>query len=304
MDVEFRHLKLVTTVAEVGSLTRAGQRLHLTQSALSHQLRDIESRLGTPLFLRGGKRMAITAAGQRLLQSARTVLSEMEQAEGEIRQFATERKGLIRLTTECYTCYHWLPPLLKIFEQQYPGVEVRIDVEATTRPIRTLLEGTIDLALVSATQRDPRLSFTPVFKDELLLIMAPGHRLTASKFVRLADLKEETVIVYTPREESHFLRDVLLPAGIVPARVQPVQLTEAIIEMVKAGLGVSALARWAVQPHLKAATLEARRITSGGLMRQWIAVMPKGLARVGFMQAFVQLIARHAPSRPTRGGRN
>lgn len=302
MDVEVRHLKLVTTVAEVGSLTRAGERLHLTQSALSHQLRDIESRLGTALFLRIGKRMTITPAGARLLQSARAVLSEMEQAEGEIRQFATERKGLLRLTTECYTCYHWLPPLLKIFEKEHPGVEIRIDVEATSKPIATLLDGRIDLALVSLPSRDPRLTFVPVFEDELLLVMAPSHRLAASPYVRLADLAAETLIIYTPREESRFLQDVLVPAGVVPARVQAVQLTEAIIELVKAGLGVAALARWAVQPQIDSGALEARPITSRGLTRQWSAAMPKDLARVGFVRAFVQLLARHAPSRPAEGG--
>ena len=110
MDVEVRHLRLVAAIADSGSLTRAGDRLHLTQSALSHQLRDIESRLGAALFLRVGKRLVLTPAGERLLASARDVLDRLQQTELEIRELGKERGGVLRLTTECYTCYHWLPP--------------------------------------------------------------------------------------------------------------------------------------------------------------------------------------------------
>src|SRR5262249_46277190 len=139
MDLEVRHLRLVAAVAEVGSLTRARGRLHLTQSALSHQLRDVEARLGAPLFLRVGKRLVLTAAGERLLASARDVLGRLEQAEREIRQMGHERAGVLRLTTECYTCYHWLPPLLIRYRRRFPRVEVRIDVASTGRPIDSLL---------------------------------------------------------------------------------------------------------------------------------------------------------------------
>src|SRR5881394_1950314 len=99
MDLEVRHLQLVAAVADVGSLTRAGDQLHLTQSALSHQLRDIESRLGAALFLRVGKRLVLTLAGQRLLASAREVLDRLKRTEDDIRQLGQERGGVIRLST-------------------------------------------------------------------------------------------------------------------------------------------------------------------------------------------------------------
>src|SRR6478752_4961063 len=112
MHLEVRHLQLVAAVAEVGSLTRAGDRLHVTQSALSHQLKDIEGRLGAPLFHRRGKRLALTPAGEQLLQSARDVLERLRQTEDVIRHLGAERRSVLRITTECTTCYHWLPPLL------------------------------------------------------------------------------------------------------------------------------------------------------------------------------------------------
>src|SRR5437867_10876240 len=150
MEIEIRHLRLVSAVADLGSLTKAGDRLHLTQSALSHQLRDIESRLAAALFLRVGKRLVLTPAGERLLASARDVLDRLERAEQDIREMGRDRAGLLRLTTECYTCYHWLPALLTRYRRRFPRVEVRIDVDATRRPIEMLLAGRIDVALVSS----------------------------------------------------------------------------------------------------------------------------------------------------------
>src|SRR5438445_11486857 len=100
MDLEVRHLRLVAAVADVGSLTRAGDQLHLTQPALSHQLRDIESRLGTALFLRVGKRLVLTPAGGRLLTTATEVLERLEGVEGEIRAMRRDRGGTLGITTE------------------------------------------------------------------------------------------------------------------------------------------------------------------------------------------------------------
>jgi len=290
----------VTAVADLGSLTRAGERLHLTQSALSHQLRDIESRLGAPLFLRVGKRLVLTPAGERLLASARDVLDRLQQAERDIREMGRDRAGLIRLTTECYTCYHWLPALLTRYRRRFPRVEVRIDVEATRRPMEGLIAGKIDVAIVSSPVRDRRFVVMPVFEDEVVLIAAPQHPFAKRTHVRPIDLRGETLLVYPPKEESTVLNDVLLPAGAVPERVEEVLLTEAITEMVKAGLGVSFIARWAVQPLLASGALVARRFTPRGLKRRWSAAMPKTLAGVDFVREFVDLLAQHAPAEPAR----
>src|SRR5262245_52175995 len=135
MDLEVRHMKLVQAVAAHGSLTRAGGELHLTQSALSHQLRDIETRLGTALFLRVGKRMVLTPAGEQLLRSARDVLSLIGRAEEEVRRYAGTNGAVLRLSTECYTCYHWLPPLLQAYASAHPNVEVQVVAEATPHPL-------------------------------------------------------------------------------------------------------------------------------------------------------------------------
>jgi LysR family transcriptional regulator, regulator for metE and metH len=300
MDLDVRHLQLVAAVADVGSLTRAGDRLHLTQSALSHQLRDIESRLGAALFLRVGKRLVLTPAGERLLESARDVLERLERTERDIRQMGRDRAGVLRLTTECYTCYHWLPPLLIRYRRKFPRVEVRIDVAATGRPMEHLLAGKLDLAITSQETGDRRLVSRPVFDEELMVMTSRHHRFAGQAHVRLSDMRDETLFVYPPKEESRVLQEVLLPAGAVPARIEEVLLTEAITELVKAGLGVAVLAPWAVRPLLDAGSLVARPLTARGLHRQWRATLLKDLARVDYVREFIDLLVKNTPAASRR----
>jgi len=300
MEIEIRHLRLVSAVADHGSLTRAGDALHVTQSALSHQLRDIESRLGAALFLRVGKRLVLTPAGERLLASARDVLEQLDRTESEIRKMAQNRAGVIRLSTECYTCYHWLPPLLAKYRPSFPHVDVQIDVAATHRPLERMLAGKLDLAIVSSPVRDRRLVVQPLFDDELVVIASPLHRFARQTHVKLAEIRDETLFVYPPREESLVLQNVLLPAGAAPARVEEVQLTEAITELVRADLGIAILAPWAVRPLVERGALAARPLTARGLQRRWSAVMPKDLATVDYLRAFVDLMTRNAPGQSLR----
>lgn len=294
MNLDIRHLKLIVAVTEEKSVTKAGERLHLTQSALSHQLRDIEERLGTPLFLRMNKKMILTPAGERLLRTARQVLDELKRTEEHISQMAESRQGTLRLSTECYTCYHWLPGVLKEFRREFPGVEVKIEVEATHRPIQALLHGKLDLAIVSSVQRDNRLQYQPLFEDEVVTIMALDHPLALRPYIRARDFLDQNVISYVSPDESTLFEKLLRPAGIMPARVSEVPLTEAIIEMVKAGLGVSTLARWAVEEQVASGKIVARPLTSKGFHRQWSAVTLRNDFTPAYLNEFVTLLSRPA----------
>jgi LysR family transcriptional regulator, regulator for metE and metH len=294
MELEIRHLKLVRAVTTAGSLTAAGSVLNLTQSALSHQLRDIESRLGAALFLRVGKRMMLTPAGERLLRSADEVLEVIERTEDSIRQLSGADRGLLRISTECYTCYHWLPALLKRYRRAHPNVDVRIDAEATSDPLTHLLGGRLDVAVVSDPVRDRRLVARSIFSDEMVIIVDPRHPLAGKPFVTAQELSSETLLMYSPKAESTIYK-LLAAEGVAPASCHVIQLTEAITEMVKAGLGFSFLARWAVEPHLRAGTLRAIRYTRRGYRRTWSAATLKDMARVPYVRDFIDLLADHPP---------
>ena len=278
-------------MAQDGSVTKAAHRLHLTQSALSHQLKDAEAEFGTLFFTRLNKRMILTTAGERLLRSANLVLDEMSRVEEEIRQLTLNREGVLRISTECYTCYHWLPPLLKIFNTAHPRVDVRIVVEATHDPHRALLNGEIDLALVSSPVRNGKLNYKPLFQDELAVITSNDHPLASRPFVRAEDFTSEHLIIYSAPEGNQAVQQVLAPAGVTPRKVSNVQLTEAIVEMVKAGVGIGILAKWAVSPQIAAGTLRALPLTGKGLHRRWCAATLKSNSAVPYLNDFVRLLA-------------
>ena len=293
--IEVRHLSLVHEIAATGSVTRAAERLHLTQSALSHQLRDIESRLAVQLFLRLGKRMVLTPAGERVLGSARRVLDDIRRTEDDLRLMSQHGKGVLRLCTQCNTGYHWLPPLLQSFHRKFPGVDVQIMVNATNRPIEALLEGQIDLAVVTSEVDDKRLVTTPLFEDELVAVVAPSHPFAKRSHVEPDDFADEHLIVYTAdRNDSYAFRRILTPAGVEPARVSQVPLTEAILELVKAGLGISVMARWAIEPAIKTGTVRAVRISRRGVFREWTAVSLRDRVEPKWQKEFVALLSKQA----------
>ena len=293
MNLEVRDLRLVEAIAETGSVTQAGTRLHVTQSAASHHLRELERRLGTPLFLRRRRRMVPTPEGELIVEAAGKVLRELGDVEAKVRGLGDGTNGLLRLTTECYTCYHWLPKLLRSFGELHPGVDVRIVLEATERPLEALLDGTLDLALVHRPVRDRRVVEAPLFDDEFVAILPSDHPLAGRAYLEPQDFADEHLLVYTAqREHLVVFQQFLAPAGVVPRKVSRLQLTEAILEMVENGIGVSVLARWAVAPRVEAGALRAVRLTRRGTFRRWSAAYSALRTPPGYLLDFVSLLAK------------
>jgi LysR family transcriptional regulator for metE and metH len=291
MNLEIRHLKLVSAIAETGSVTRAGNRLHLTQSALSHQLRDAEEQLGVALFERRNNKMMLTPAGERLLQSARAVLSELERAEMDIQKNGTPTKGLIRISTQCNTVYHWLPARLILFQKQFPDVEVQLMIEATNNPFEALLEGKLDLAIVSDPIRNRKIRYLPLFQDEVVIAVPPGHRLASKSCAAPEDFATETVLIYPPKEESTLLTKILEPAGVRPRKIQEVALTGTIIELIIGGLGIAALPKWTVGPQLASGALIGVPLKPPGYRWNWSIAQLRDNRLPAYMQEFIRLLA-------------
>jgi LysR family transcriptional regulator for metE and metH len=307
MDLEIRHLRMVAAIATSGSVTHAAGELHLTQSAISHQLRGIEERLGTALFLRLGKRMVLTAAGQRVLATARRVLDDVLTTEEDVRRLSASEAGVIRVCAQCNTGYHWLPPLVEVFRRGHPTVDVSLAVEWTMRPVEALLEGRLDVAIVTESVRHEHVKLRPLFEDEHAAIVAPDHPLATRAFVRPEDLAAERLLLYSSSPDDSFtIQRILRPRGIAPQRVSFVMLTEAILEMVKARLGISVMQTWAIEPALRAGDVRAVPITATGIRRQWSAATLKATGRIAYVEAFIDLLAARglpARRRPLTGRR-
>ena len=295
MELEIRHLRLVAAIADAGSMTKAAERLCLTQSALSHQLRDVESRLDTPFFLRLGRRMVLTAAGRRLLESARRVLGDLERAEEDVRRLAGHGEGVIRVCTQCNTGYHWLAPLLATFSRKHPRVTIHIAADAIDRPAEALLDGRVDVALLIDPPEHPRLRLRSLFADDMIAVVATGHPLAKRRWVSARELADDHLLIYSSRpEESFVFQRVLGPEGLQPRRVSFIMLTEAILELARAGTGVGVLPRWSAQPAITSGGVVPLSITRQGMRRQWAAATLAAQPDPPFVTDFIDLVAERA----------
>ncbi|MBV6646762.1 MAG: LysR family transcriptional regulator [Cyclobacteriaceae bacterium] len=274
--MEIRHLKLLEAVAAEGNLSKVVDRLNVSASALSHQLKEVEQELGLPLFHRVNKKLVLTDAGRILLKSAEVILGELKHASCSLMELREGYKGELRISTECYTCYHWLPGVMKSFSQEFPGVEVSIHPEYTRNPIATLMNGKIDAVITSMREDHPGLVYHELFRDEQYAVVAKGHPWESKPYVEAEDFRDQNVIIYhKPVETVSLFTQLLIPNNVTPKKITELELTEAQIEMVKAGYGVKVIAKWAVDPYLKTQPIVALPITKSGLTRIWYLVTLK-----------------------------
>lgn len=293
--MEIRHLRLMAELAESGTLVAAGKKLFLSQPALSRQLHALENEFGVALFRRTGRRLILTQAGKLLHRGACKILGELERTENDIKALVNDG-GVLRLVTACYTCYHWLPGLLTKYRKQYPTVEAKINLGATADPIMFLRNGELDVALVNRVVSGTDLQYYPLFDDEDILVVSKEHRWAKRKYIKPVDLSDENLIVFDSElKESNLFKKVLTPAGILPKHIIKLPTTEVIIDMIRAGLGISVMVRWAVSPYLNNPDLVPLHLTSGGIKRTWYAVTLREDPRPAYVQYFIKLLKDNAP---------
>jgi LysR family transcriptional regulator, regulator for metE and metH len=294
--LDSRHLRLVAEVARTESVTRAADRLHVTQSAVSHQLRELEDKFGAPLFVRSGRRMLPTAAGRLLVDAASTVLNAISQVEYRMSQLTRNISGELRVSAHCHTGYHWLPAIVDGLRQRYPTFEIHLSPEFTLDPITALLDAKLDLAIMNDDSNDRRLRYHPLFNDEHVAIVDASHPWAARAYVTAEELVSEQLYLYSRSiDDSFIVQKVLRPAGIPLQRVTYLQLTEGILEMVKAGMGVSVLPKWSIANVIASGEIIPVRITKAGVFRQWFAATLRDVPATPFMEEFIRLLIEQGP---------
>jgi len=268
--IEIKHFQLIQAIAETGSVTKASQKLCLTQPSLSHQLKEIEVRLGTKLFLRINKSMVITPEGKKILDAGGEILGKVSALEHDIKGSNGSSPSL-RITTQCYTCYHWLPLIIKKFQTQMPHTEIDIVTEAMSNPVDYLLKAQIDLAIASNMKVTNGIRFEKLFDDEQVALIPSKHPLANRKFVQPSDFEGEHLIVYKQDSGTdNFTQNVLAPQGIQVGKVTRMQLTEARVELVKAGIGLTVMSRWLMRPFVRESkAIKLLPIGKSGLYRSW-----------------------------------
>jgi LysR family transcriptional regulator for metE and metH len=276
--IEIRHLKLIKLIVEEGSMANAIDKLFLTPSALSHQLKEAELQLGAKIFFRLNKKLVLTPAGKKVYDCANLILDEITKLNNQVKELLSGETGRIRICTECYTSYHWLPSVLKKFNAQCPRIEVRVVFEAMNRPLQKLLAGEIDMVITNDPLPSDSIEFIELFKDEMGLVIPYDHPLANKSFVDAEDFTDLNLIIHSEPIETVFVyKKLLKPNGKNPKSMTILPLTEAAIEMVRSDMGVMVMPKWTIKPYLVAGDIMVKRLTEDGLYRhQYLAILKNG----------------------------
>lgn len=288
MFLRVSHLRCILALADTGSLTAAAERLHLTQSALSHQIKGLEERFQVSLFRRKSRPLQFTAAGERLLSVARQLVPQLEECERSLELIGQGRCGRLYIAIECHSCFQWLMPTLDAYRESRPDVELDLTQAHSFEPFPALRSGRVDLVISSDQVPEPDLVFHPLFSYDYLLAVAPDHPLATAPRILPHNLATETLITYpvSPGRLDVFSR-FLLPAGIQPAAIRHVELTPMIVQLVAGGRGVAVLPGWALQEYLEDGHLKALQLGSQGLRATLYGVVRHEDARMDYMKDFL-----------------
>jgi LysR family transcriptional regulator for metE and metH len=288
--LELRHLKTLAALRETGNLSRAAHLLNLTQSALSHQIKLLEDHYGSALFERKSMPLRFTAVGERLLQLADGLLPAIQNAERDIARLARGQAGQLRICVECHTCFDWLMPAMDRFRERWPEVELDILSGFHADPVGLLHQRKADLAIVSDTDEAEAVAYHPLFRFEIVALLAHGHPLVDKPYLTARDFARETLITYpVPDDMLDLVRQVLKPKGIDPPR-RTTELTVAILQLVASRRGIAALPLWAVQHYLDRDYVLARPIGKNGLSGALHAACLPAAAGQAYLQEFVSIV--------------
>jgi LysR family transcriptional regulator for metE and metH len=288
--LELRHLRTIQALVETGGVGRAAERLHLTQSALSHQLKQLEDHFGLSLFERKSQPLKLTPAGQRLLALAAQVLPAVGDACRDLGRIRDGAAGSLRIAVECHTCFDWLMPAMDEYRPRWPEVELDIVSGFHADPVGLIHRDEADLAVVSEIDADEPLHYCPLFRYEIVALVANEHPLARAPFLDAAHFAEETLITYpVPDEMLDVVRQVLKPAGVTPKR-RSAELTIAILQLVASRRGIAALPAWAVAPYLARGYVTARPITAQRLYGALHAAVRRNRAALAYIEDFVETV--------------
>jgi len=268
--LDSRQLRAFATLARTGSFTRAGKELFISQSAVSHSMKALESDIGCRLFDRMGKKVILTQAGETLLHHAEKILAEMEGARASIEQLGKWGRARLRLGASVTACEHILPAVLRELKDRFPQCLISISPGDTQDMIGWLHRSSIDLALTLQPTGEDKLEFTPLFHDEMVFVLSPSHPWAARGRVVREEIPKQNYILYNKTSYTfQLVEDYFRQEDMVLNTVIELGSMEASKELVKLGLGISIVAPWIARKELEEKSLVALPLGRRKLRRHW-----------------------------------
>ena len=286
-------MRTLRTVAETLNFTRAAERLGLTQSAVSHQIKTLEAELGEPLFLRVKRGVLLSEAGKIALQHAARMLDESDALRGRLGS-GQPLSGRVRAAAATQAFVYLFAELFESFMKRHPQVELSFRTTVSTdQTVADILTGAADVGFAALPVYSPALQVRELFDDELCLVVSPRHRLAGKGSVRVAELERERLILFERgtsirRATDHFFQRVRLH----PPLALETNDTYFVKRMVERGLGLSLLPAWAVRDEVA-----ARRLVRVGLkghrLRRTVSLIALGRFPASATRVFVEFVLAH-----------
>ena len=286
--METKYFRLIKTIVEEGNLANATEKLFLTQSALSHQLKELELQLGFKVFFRKRNQWELTEEGTELYHLGNTVLSSIEKGLNDIKKIQAGSTGTIKVSTECYSFYHGLPSFIQRMGVLYPEIQVDLNLEATHHPIQKILSDEIDIAIVTLKPEDDSLFCIPFFEDEILAIMHKEHPLSKQKKIVAKDFSQEHLIIHSyPLETVSVYQQWLKPNNVMPLKISAVPLTQVALEMIEANIGITCMPLWALKLFKIPEDIVFKKIGNKSLKRTHYLVVKKADKTKKYINDFI-----------------
>lgn len=274
--MDLRQLEIIRAIADTGSFTAAGDKLHVSQSAISRQILLLEDELGEPVFHRIGRRIRITPAGESLLQLSHRVFQDLEETVSGISDKRESLSGTMRLVGGMTVCLYVFPVLLAEVRRIHPHLDLKITVGSAERSIEMLRSGAGDLGMLTLPVEASDLVSVPVLQEELLLIAYPSHPFAKKKEITAADLADQPFVLFETGSITRRLVEELFDREqIAPDIIMETENVEIIKAMVRNGLGISIIPWQAAAADVKTKQLFCSRIAGHSMMRQTGWLYPK-----------------------------
>ena len=287
--IELRHLRTLSALRDTDSLVEAAERVFLTQSALSHQIKDLEGRIGCSLFMRKTHPVRFTSAGNRLVRLADEVLPLMHAAELEVAKLAGGETGRLVMAIECHSCFDWLLPSIALYRDEWPEVDLDISSGFHFEPLPALARGDLDVVITADPVADMGLFYFPLFSYEAQLAVSKKHWIAGREWVEPDDLAGETLIAYpVDRGRLDVFSRFLVPAGVEPKGVRQAELTAMMIQLVASGKGVACLPNWALHEYRERDYVTVASLGEEGIWPTLYAAVRADQADAPFMVGFIE----------------
>ncbi|MCY4130236.1 MAG: LysR family transcriptional regulator [Gammaproteobacteria bacterium] len=284
---DIKHLLTLQALRDTNRLSDAAEKIFVTPSAISHQLRELEDRFGCVLVYRRQQPYSFTSAGYRLLALADEILPKIQDANAEVLRLAKGDSGRLHIAIECHSCYDWLLPTLDQYQRSWPDVDVDIAGGFGFQPQAALARGELDLVITADPIDDQRLAYVSLFKYESRLAVSTQHRLAKQKYVLPDDLSQETLITYpVERSRLDIFNWFLNEADVEPEKVRTAEITSLMIQRVASGRGVTCLPDWVLRTYEEDGYIATTSLGKKGVFPKMLAAIRRDYKELAFVQDF------------------